>query len=380
MFRTSIIALFCLIQVNLICQEEENYLIREYKEHKGVVNCVAFSPGGKYLASGGEDKSLIIYNLLSGEIEYKYTENYFPIKDVEFYGEDKLFVTAGSDIKLIDLLNNKIALYEGNATHIWSIDFAPERNKLTAGSYDNKIKVWDVKTQKMELVLEGHKKSTLPVSFSPDEKYIVSGSLDQSIKIWNALTGEMMHSLEKHTANIFDVTFHPNAGYFASASGDMSIRLWNMSTQEVIKTYVGHSGSVVDIEFSPDGYFLYSASTDGTVIIWEVTTGKKIYSYILHEGAVNAVTTSADGFYVATAGSDGKVLLWKSAKIIEVETEYGSGFNADMSQANIFAPKQKGESKEQYEERRKQDQQKYHELINKYFARYEEKNNYKNIP
>jgi WD40 repeat protein len=38
---------------------------------------------------------------------------------------------------------------------------------LTAGSYDYKIKVWDVSTQGVILTLEGHEKSTLPVAFSP---------------------------------------------------------------------------------------------------------------------------------------------------------------------------------------------------------------------
>ena len=72
-----------------------------------------------------------------------------------------------------------------------TIAYAPERSKIAAGSYDYKIKIWNVETTEVELELEGHKKSTLPVAFSPDEKYLVSGSLDKTVKVWNAKTGEL---------------------------------------------------------------------------------------------------------------------------------------------------------------------------------------------
>lgn len=360
--------------------QDKQYLISEYNNHKGEVKCIGFSSSGKFLASGGDDKNLFIINTETGAYEAEITGNYFPISDLEFFGENQLFVTAGNDIKLIDFKNTKLALYEGNSTWFWSVDFAPERNKITGGSYDRKIRVWDVQSQQIELTLEGHEKNVLSVVFSPDEKYIVSGSLDLTIKMWNAKTGALMHSLEKHSDNIFDIAFHPNARYFASASGDKSIRLWDIESGTVLKTYAGHEGAVLDIEFSPDGYFLYSASVDGTVIVWEVATGAKLYSYILHDGAVNALAVTSDGNYVATCGKDGKVLVWKSAKSIAVDFYFADEIKNDMAENSLFVPKKKDETKQTYADRQKEAAIVMNELIESYFEKYKKRINYKNIP
>jgi WD40 repeat protein len=360
--------------------QDEKYLVRQYKNHKGEVKSLEFSPSGKYLASGGSDKSIYIINTETGENNSVIADNYFPVFDMEFYGEDQLFVTSGNDIKLIDRNNNKQALFQGNSTYFWSIDFAPERNKITGGSYDRKIRVWDVKSQTVELTLEGHEKNILTATFSPDEKYLVSGSLDLTIKTWNAKTGELMHSLEKHSDNIYDIKFHPNSKYFASASGDKTIRLWDIETGTVIKTYVGHDESIVDIEFSPDGYFLYSASVDGTVIIWETDSGTKLYSYILHDGAVNSVAVSSDGNYAATGGKDGVVNYWESAKFIAVDFYFENELKSDIAENPVFAEKKKDETKQAYADRQKEAAIVMNELVDKYFEKYKQKVNYKNIP
>jgi len=377
----TLVVLMCLIaQCFSGFAQNIDYLLYKFKGHKEPVRGIAFNKSGNLLATGGEDKALFILELDSYETKYEHKGNYFQIADIEFFGESQLFITSGPDIKLIDLENNSLALFKGNTTHLWSIDFAPERNKITAGSYDKNIKVWNVATQGIELVLEGHEKSTLPVVFSHNEKYIVSGSRDLTIKIWNAKTGELMKSLERHSGNIYDVTFHPNNKYFATASDDKTIRLWDMETGEVKKTYAGHDAAVLDIEFSPDGYFLYSASLDGSVIIWEVNSANKLYSYISHVGAVNAVEVDQSGYFTATGGDDGIVYIWESAKVIAVDTYYHDNYSNEKQKLEKLRSKQKGESKEQYNIRLKEIQQEHFQIIDKYFKMYMEENNYRNIP
>lgn len=366
--------------ITLLSAQDADYLLQEFKSHKAEVKGLSFNQSNKLIATGGEDKLLCIYNTLDGSLAYEHNELYFPVKAVRFFGNNQLFITAGNDIRLIDLNNKTLALYEGNTTHFWSIDFAPERNKVTGGSYDKKIRVWDVTSTKVDVVLEGHEKSVLPVAFSMGEKYIVTGSRDQTVKVWNAKTGEIIHSLERHSDNIYDVEFHPNEKYFASASGDKTVRLWDIETGKVVKTYTGHDAAIMDIDFSPDGYFLYTASLDGVVMIYEVATGNKLHSYILHEGPVNVVKASSNGSMVATGGKDGKVYLWESAKAIAVDMYFNAELIQRINSNPVFSERRKGESKEEYKLRKEEAILEKQKIINELFRKYEEKNNYKNTP
>ena len=353
-----------------ISSEPDEYLIGEIKEHKASVTSVSFSPDGNYLASGGEDKMLLISDPNTIETIYRYDDNYFPTKAIVVTRSNQLFVSSGPDIKLIDFNNQTLAVFKGNATHIWSIDYAPERNKVTAGSYDYTIKVWDVATQQIDFTLEGHEKSTLPVAFSPDEKYLVSGSLDRTVRVWNAQTGELMKTLEMHTDNIYDVEFHPSGKYFASASRDKTIRLWDFETGKVLVTYTGHDMGVLDIEFLPDGNHLVSASFDGSIRLWQTMTGKMVYTFIGHEGAVNALDVSPNGELMVSGGADSKVIIWNLSKKIFVEYAFYDELEQEKSQSSLFDPRRKNEKKTEYDERMIKAGELEKQLIDKLYQKY----------
>lgn len=350
--------------------QEDEYVITRIKDHKDAVLSVAFSPDNQYLVSGGEDKMLMIYDLNLHESAAKYTDNYFPPRAIHLSQVNHIFLGAGSDIKMVDLNNKTLAVYKGNATQIWSLGYAPERNKLTAGSYDYTIKVWDVATTEMELELVGHEKSTLPVTFSPDEKYIVSGSLDRTVKVWNAKTGELLKTLERHTDNIYDIDFHPTGKYFASASRDKTIRLWDFKTGEVLVTYVGHDKGILDIEFTPDGRHIVSASIDGTMRVWQAKTGKMIYTFTGHEGMVNCIDINADGTLLASGGEDAQIILWELSKKIFVEFAYYDEFHEKIESAGLYDPRRRGEKKEDYELRMKKAGIKEKEILEDLYSRY----------
>ncbi len=358
--------------------QDAEYLVRTFKPHKDGVTTVAFSPDGAYLLTGGEDKALRWYQLGTGELLYEY-DNYYTPYALTVTVANSVFLGAGADIKWVDMQNHSLAVYKGNATHIRTIAYAPERSKIAAGSYDYKIKIWNVETTEVELELEGHKKSTLPVAFSPDEKYLVSGSLDKTVKVWNAKTGELMQSLERHTENVVAVAFHPSGRYFVSASQDKTLRLWDFETGNVLMTYAGHDRSVDAVKFLPDGNHLVSASSDGTLRVWQTATGKTVYTYPAHLGAVTAMDISADGHMLLSGGTDGEVKLWELSDKIFVEYRYYDAFHAERDALEIFDARRKGEKKEEYELRMQQAGEKEAEIVRKYLLRYNEELNQRTI-
>ena len=67
---------------------------------------------------------------------------------------------------------------------------------LFLASYDNTLKVWDLKTGKETYTLEGHKSHVSTVAITPDGHYAVSGSDDNTLKVWDLKTGKETYTLE----------------------------------------------------------------------------------------------------------------------------------------------------------------------------------------
>jgi WD40 repeat protein len=372
--RNKLVGIFlvcCVVLANLLYSQEDPYFVREFKKHKGGVVSVAFSSDGKYLVSGGEDKMVCIYSTEIGD-EISSFSNYYVPRGLLATNNEKLIFGSGPDIVIADFSGNLSGTFKGNTTYIQSVDLAVERNKLTAGSYDKTVKIWDINDGQIEIKLEGHTKNVLAVCFSPDEKYLATGSRDQTVKIWNTLTGEILRSMELHSDNILDVEYHPGGNYVLSASLDKSIRLWDVRTGKCVRTYVGHDKGIADIEFLPDGFHFVSCSYDGTIILWETFTGKKVYSFIDHKGPVLSIDVSPDGKYLLSGGMDEKVILWKLSKEIFVNYYFDDVVEKIKSESDLFLPKKKGEDKDSYIIRQEKADNYLNSKVNEYYKKYQE--------
>ncbi|MFO7659106.1 MAG: WD40 repeat domain-containing protein [Bacteroidales bacterium] len=367
-FLFSIVPMVIFYLPGLTAQQDEN-LFRALKKHSDAVNAIAFSEDGKYLASGGEDKAVYIWDFSTGEVVFSNTKNYFPVKSLSFLDQE-ILATSGTDIKIVDFEGNLKIAFKGYTTHVWSFDFNKKNGKLIAGSYSKKVHIWDIHSAAITTTLEGHDKNVLATCLSPDGDYAVTGSLDRSVRVWDAASGIELMKLERHSDNILVVKFHPSGRYFASGSLDKTVRLWDLDSGRVVKTYSGHEKGIIDMDFSPDGYYLATASVDNTVVLWEVYTGKKLYSFVDHEGAVNAVKFNNDGNYLASGSSDKLVMVWKLNKSIFCNFYFQDEIDDEISQSDLYGPKRKDENKQQYEERQQQANKTLEELYDRYYQEY----------
>ncbi|NJK85090.1 MAG: hypothetical protein HC906_03095 [Bacteroidales bacterium] len=93
--------LFFVICFSLQAQKDEN-LLYTLKKHDGSVTGLSFSDDGTQLASGGEDKLIILWDLNSGEPVTLLPDNYYPIKNLQLLSDQTILATSGTDVKHID--------------------------------------------------------------------------------------------------------------------------------------------------------------------------------------------------------------------------------------------------------------------------------------
>ena len=126
-------------------------LVQTLVGHTNHVSCVAVSPSGSHIASGGGDKKVMIWSEPGEGGEWA-----------------------------------RVQVLEDHTETILAVCFSPDGKQLATASYEL-IKLYSFKEGNAILAhtLEGHTGWVRSLSFSPDCKLLCSGSDDESIKSWN---------------------------------------------------------------------------------------------------------------------------------------------------------------------------------------------------
>jgi WD40 repeat protein len=160
---------------------------------------VAFSTNGQWLAAGGDD----------GTIQLWEAGNNKPANMVEFKHE--------SGVK--------------------ALAFKPNDNLLASGGKDGRILLWTLGASGKPLQepkpLLAHDSYVNAIAFSADGKKLATGSNDKSAKIWglDKNSSEPLLVFNHDAAKVLSVAFSPDGGFLASGSDDNLIRLWFTQTE-----------------------------------------------------------------------------------------------------------------------------------------------------
>lgn len=351
------------------CQEPD-VIIWKTSPTKSPLLSVVFSPDGFMLAAGGEDKTIYMSSLKTFSDSFTISNNYFPVKDLQFVNNNQILVANGPAIKLMDMESNLLKTFGGYVTHIWSFDYNPPSGNIIAGSYGKNVKILDYSSGLERKELADHKKSVLATALSPDGKKAVTGSLDLTVKIWHVDSAKVLHTMELHSKNILCAAFHPSGKYVATGSLDNTVRLWDVHTGKILNTFAGHTAGITAIVFSPENDYLLSGSYDKTIRLWDIYNGDNIYSFVDHEDVVNDLVFSPSGEQFASVADDGELILWRMDKAIFVEYYYYHELYDEKDNSGLFGDKRKSENREEYNIRLEKAAEKYQELVQIYYKRY----------
>ena len=287
-------------------------LPRTHSGHSRGVNSVAFSIGGRKIASGSWDQTIRLWDIENGE-EIACLEGHFgAVSSVVFSPDGKMIASGGWDqtIRLWDTKNCKeINFFESHSGGILSVCFSPDGEKIASGSSDCAIQLWDVGSGKEIASMKGHLGDVNSVCFSPDGKRIASGGSDCAIQVWDVESCRRIVSITGHSDVVGSVAFSPDGKRIASGSWDQTVRLWDVGSGEELASLKGHFGVVYSVAFSPDGKKIVSGSWDQTVRLWDTEVGQQVAYSEGHTGVVYSVAFSPDGEKIAAGSSNGTIRI-----------------------------------------------------------------------
>ncbi|ETO16842.1 WD-40 repeat-containing protein [Reticulomyxa filosa] len=294
--------------------DDFNVIISQYiLGHIDYVKNVKFSSDGTKIISTSEDRTVRIWDVMSGNEIQLFDRHQDEVNDAQFSPTGNMVVSCSKDktIRLWEVKSGReIKKLQGHEASVTSAQFSPDEKNVISSSADNKIILWNVSSGKEIKRLIGHGNKINSVQFSSDCQILVSASDDNNIKIWNVQSGECVCTLKGHSNIVFGAHLSSEGNKIVSCSKDSKVRIWDAKSTKMIKTLF-----VTDVrgaKFSPDGQTIVSCSSDKIIRLWDIEFGMITQTLEGHLNNVTGIDFSPDGNTIASCSIDKTIRLWGS--------------------------------------------------------------------
>uniref|UniRef100_A0A9J7Y8U7 ATG16 autophagy related 16-like 1 (S. cerevisiae) n=1 Tax=Cyprinus carpio carpio TaxID=630221 RepID=A0A9J7Y8U7_CYPCA len=299
-------------RLNLKCLSE----VSKSRTVKRIILFCVFSPGSRLLATGGMDRRVKLWEVISGRCEPKgaLTGSNAGITSIEFDSAGSYLLAASNDfasrIWTVDDYRLRHTL-TGHSGKVLSARFLLDNARIVSGSYDRTLKLWDLRSKVcMKTVFAGSSCNDIVCT----EQCVMSGHFDKKVRFWDIRSESIVHELEL-LGRVTSLDLNHDRTELLSCSRDDLVKIIDLRSNAVRQTFNAEGfkcgSDFTRVTFSPDGSYVAAGSADGVLYIWNVLTGKLDKTLDKgHSSAINSVSWSPSGTYVASVEKGSKAVLW----------------------------------------------------------------------
>lgn len=210
--------------------------IKKMAEHNSFVNsCCPSRRGPPLVVSGSDDGTAKLWDMRQRGAIQTFPDKY-QITAVSFSDASDKIYTGGidNDVKVWDLRKGEVSMtLQGHQDMITGMSLSPDGSYLLTNGMDCKLCIWDMRPyapqNRCVKILEGHQhnfeKTLLKCGWSPDGSKVTAGSSDRMVYIWDTTSRRILYKLPGHTGSVNESVFHPTEPVIGSCSSDKQIYL-----------------------------------------------------------------------------------------------------------------------------------------------------------
>ena len=278
--------------------QSETYVLKQ-QGHFNNMACVAFSPDGATVATGGQDGKVKLWATSSGFCFVTFSEHTASTTAVRFsVGKSNVVFSASLDgtVRAYDTTRyrNFRTFTSPRPAQFSSIAVDTSGDLVAAGAKDiYEVFLWSVATGHLLEVISGHEGPVSSLAFNPSptagSSQLVTASWDKTLKIWDALDSSSSNS---ETIDLISdataVAFRPDGSQVAVASINGQINFFHPTKGQQMGSIdgkgdltVGRSDSdlitpkksqafFTALSYNADGQFILAGGQSKTICIYHV--------------------------------------------------------------------------------------------------------------
>jgi len=211
--------------------------------HKKPPLAFAFTPDGKFVASGDESGVVKVWEVASLQEKKELMGLGGPIADMAFDHTGKRLAVAG-DAKGT---TSRVFMWEsgtpqgelsGSSKRALTVSIRPDKPSfLAVGNEDMRVNIHKGPPYKFNSLFDEHKNFVQCVRYSPDGSMLATCSNDKKIFILDGESAQKKKELpQEHKGSIYIVSWSDDAKFLASCSADKSVKIWDVAGGKCVAT------------------------------------------------------------------------------------------------------------------------------------------------
>ncbi|OQV20534.1 Periodic tryptophan protein 2-like protein [Hypsibius exemplaris] len=225
----------------VVWEWQSQCFVLKQQGHYDQLMTLTYSPDGQYLATGGSDGKVKLWNTSSGFCFVTFNEHTASVTALQFTHSGKAVISSSLDgtVRAFDTTRyrNFRTFTSPRPAQFSCLAIDPSGDVVCAGSQDSfELFVWSVQTGRLLEILSGHEAPISGVAFgnAGENQLLVSSSWDQTVRVWDIFKSKSQQESVRVHSEALAVAFRPDGNEIAVCDLNCRIQFFDpVSTQQI---------------------------------------------------------------------------------------------------------------------------------------------------